>query len=92
MTYSSFLAVAKIIAVVFGLLVLVTACIAIVAVIIVFSVAGLGDIIHERIHYIDADCLISKIDRIKSRHTDMPDWQNALYQVECEINSMLNGD
>ena len=92
MNFESVFEVVKCIAVVFGLLVVVVGCIAAIAVIIVFSVVGLGKLICERTHYIDAEILQSRLECIYARHSDQPDFARGIIQAEREIRSMLKGD
>lgn len=92
MSFESVFEIVKIIAVIFGLLVVVVGCIAAIAVIIVFTVVGLGKLICERTHYVDAEVLQGRLECIYARHADQPDFVRGIIQVEREIKSMLKGD
>ena len=92
MNFESVFEIVKIIAVVFGLLVLVVGCISAIEVIIVFSVVGLGGLIRERTHYVDAEILQGRLECIYARHADQPDFARGIIQAEREIKSMLKGD
>lgn len=38
---------------------------------------------------VDADLLRRDLNSLGARHSDSPDWQNCLYNVECIIKSLI---
>ncbi|MBD5532835.1 MAG: hypothetical protein HDQ98_11690 [Lachnospiraceae bacterium] len=92
MSFESVFEIIKIIAAVFGLLVLVTMCIVFIAVLIVFSVTGLSGLVRERTHYVNADDLKKRLDNSCYEYSLKSEYRSAIRRAKEIIDHMVEGD
>ena len=85
MTFSGVFEIVKIIALIIGALVMVTAFVALIVIMIVL----LNNFVRERTHYLDANLLKYRLECIYARNANNADFSRAIIKVQHEINSIL---